>query len=86
MSAKKSGKREKKKPMEFNIYFKLRGTTKIESRVAVRVDEKEGVVWLKNGGWIALADAFLTKERAEDDMYQRGTSELSDITVNPVNA
>ncbi len=51
--------------MDFKIYYKSRISGEVEERIAMRVDSREEVVWLKDGGWIRLSDAYLTRERAE---------------------
>ena len=51
--------------MNFKIYFKSRATGKVEERIATRIDDREAVLWLKDGGWIRLSDAYLTRDRAE---------------------
>ena len=44
-------------------------------RECVRADESQGVVWLKNGGWLRLENAYLTRERAEEHKHDT----LSDL-------
>lgn len=51
--------------MDFKVYYKNKITGKVEPRECVRTDEKEGVVWLKNGGWLRMENVYLTRERAE---------------------
>lgn len=51
--------------MNFKVYFKSRATGKVEERIAMRVDSREEVVWLEDGGWVRLSDAYLTRARAE---------------------
>ena len=51
--------------MDFKIYVKIRQTGEVEERIAMRVDYQSEVVWLKNGGWVRIIDAYLTRERAE---------------------
>ena len=56
--------KKRKKKWSFKVYYKTR-SNEIRERVAERVDYKEQVVWLRNGGWVRLTDAYLTRERAE---------------------
>ena len=58
--------------MDFKVYYKSRVTGEVEVRWAVRVDDSaiEGVVWLKNGGWIRINEVFLTWGRADRHKYK----------------
>jgi len=56
--------------MDFKVYFKHRISSEVKERVAVRIDSREGVVWLKDGGWIMLDQVYLTRKRAETHEYE----------------
>lgn len=55
----------------FKVYYKSRVTGEVEVRECVRVDDRgEGIVWLKNGGWLRTNDVFLTWGRADRHKYK----------------